>query len=292
MKKLTPLQVARRVDKPLIMSAQDFLDNRRSYNASFDVANGRLLVHQKYGGFPSEFVIIRPMRTEPLSESISNAFSSYAFENGSRSPNFFPRFHSYQVFSPNGNRYILLEIIAGKRDMRKLFFKFCEDTKRDHAVIGPDYQLSLGRDRFSFLDATLVHQRKLDSLKTVSSRHKLQIPSDKIATVAKSQLRSANDTAEIVERWSFIDQLEGKSPPFRDKIYDRAKRRAAAIEKLISAEFGVPTETGTSDCESIPAQDVFRYAIWKKGKRLLYLCCSHFDQLTDVTIVLGTKKVR
>jgi hypothetical protein len=292
MKKRTPIQIARSVAKPLVMPAQDFLDNRRLYNASFDVTNDRLLIHQKYGGFPAEFVIIRPFRTELLSESVSNAFSSYAFDNGSRSPNFFPRFHSYQVFSPNGSRYILLEIIAGKRDIRKLFFKFCEDTKRDHAVIAPDYQLSLGRDHFSFLDATLVHERKLDALKTVASRHMQEISGGKIVSVAKSRLRSDTDTADIVERWSFLDQLEAKSPPFRDKVYACAKRRATAIEKLISGEFGVPTETGTSDCDSIPAQDVFRYAIWKKGKRQLYLCCSHFDQMTDVSIVLGTKKVR
>ena len=274
------------------MSGEQYLEHLKSFRISISREQDRLYLRGKNRGGANELVLVRPLRDEQLSESTRNAFCSYAFNNGSRSVNFFPEFNSYQVFSPKGQRYILIEIIAEKRDMRKLFFKFCEDTKRDHAVIGPDYQLSLGRDRFSFLDATLVHERKLDSLKTVSSRHKQQIPSDKIVPVAKSQLRSANDTAEIVERWSFLDQLEAKSPPFRDKVYDRAKRRAAAIEKLVSAEFGVPTETGTSDCESIPAQDVFRYAIWKKGKRLLYLCCSHFDQLTDVTIVLGTKKVR
>lgn len=176
--------------------------------------------------------------------------------------------------------------------MRKLFFEFCEATKRNYCVLGPDFTVSLGRDQFSFLEATLVNQRKIDSLKEISSRHKRALNGNQVIESANAMVRSRNEASEIVERWSFLDQLEAKSSPFRDKVYDRAKRRASAIEKLISAEFGVPTETGTSDCNSIPAQDVFRYAIWRKGKRLLYLCCSHFDQLTDVTIVLGTKKVR
>ncbi len=274
------------------MSGEQYLEYLKTFRISISCEQGRLHLRRKNRGGANELVLVRPLRGEPLSESVRSVFCSYAFSKGSRSVNFFPEFNSYQVFSPKGQRYNLVEIIAEKRDMRKLFFRFCEDTNRDHSVIGPDYQLSLGRDRFSFLDATLVHERKLDSLKAISSRHKQQIPSDKIATVTKSQLRSANDTAEVIERWSFIDQLEAKSPPFRDKVYDRAKRRATAIEKLISAEFGVPTKTGASDCDSIPAQDVFRYAIWKKGKRLLYLCCSHFDQLTEVTIVLGTKMLR
>lgn len=274
------------------MSGEQYLEHLKAFRISISCEQDRLYLRRKNRGGANELVLARPLRGEPLSESVRSVFCSYAFSKGSRSVNFFPEFNSYQVFSPKVQRYILVEITAEKRDMRKLFFKFCEETKRDHSVIGPDYQLTLGRDRFSFLDATMVHHRKLDALKTVASRHLQEISGGKIVTVAKSQLRSANDTADIVERWSFLDQLEAKSPPFRDKVYACAKRRATAIEKLISAEFGVPTETGTSDCDSIPAQDVFRYAIWKKGKRQLYLCCSHFDQMTDVSIVLGTKKVR
>lgn len=276
----------------MIMDGRGLMERYGLFEYTIQSSENHLLfAPQKGKGFPKEILIIKAKQNEILGDECIRVFCTETSKERGFDHNFLPKEIWYQMYSPKNRRYFLYTWTVGQRRMRNLFLDYCEAANREARILGPDYRLFFPGDKFSFLEATLIHRQKLNSLKSISSRHRQLVTADAFHDRLSSMLKIAAASSTVVESWSFLDETEARLTPFREEVYGRAKRRATAIEKLITAEYGKPVATGTSECNSIPEQDVFRFAIWKKGKRLFYLCCSHFDQLLDVTIVLGTRKL-
>lgn len=109
-----------------------------------------------------------------------------------------------------------------------------------------------------------------------------------ISALAKKALAAGKGSMEEVRIHVFEDDMEAHDEEAVEKLHaDFAKQFDKAVATL-TKEYGKPARTGQKDDKAIPLNGVFRYAIWKVGKRELYVAAAHEDTEVPIILMLGT----
>lgn len=197
-----------------------------------------------------------------------------------------PTMLAWHVFTPDGVQYFICYWREWKKHTAALFTEFCEKTGRTCGVLLPDQTIDFGSRRVSYFDCNLVHEDDVRPRQSTSGEI-TEAGRDVVAT-ARKLLRARTATRKDLEVETFCSDVAAHDAELNERLCRKFVKKASAIQKKLTAEFGTPAETGDAEHRRIPVNGVFQYAIWKTKGKTLFLAAHHEDTELPYAVVLGT----
>jgi hypothetical protein len=72
-----------------------------------------------------------------------------------------------------------------------------------------------------------------------------------------------------------------------DSLHQDFKKDFDAAARVLTAEYGAPSHSGSDDDDSIPLTGIEAFNMWNTGDQSLFLAISHEDRGTPILLMLG-----
>jgi hypothetical protein len=118
-------------------------------------------------------------------------------------------------------------------------------------------------------------------------RKENRMPKSAIKLAAKF-LKDAEDCLDALKIHDFPDDESAHDDELTDHLHTKFSGEVDRIQAELSKQYGPPSRTGKKDDKDIPANGVFRFAVWKVGKKQLFVAAHHEDRGVPIVLILGT----
>lgn len=81
--------------------------------------------------------------------------------------------------------------------------------------------------------------------------------------------------------------VDARNDDLVQKLQRRVLTRLTSLQHLLAREFGDPIERGQGQHVAIPRGDTVQFAVWRVGKRTLYLAIAHGRRESPWIVLLG-----
>ena len=106
--------------------------------------------------------------------------------------------------------------------------------------------------------------------------------------LAAKFLKGKEDCLDALKIHDFPDDESAHDDELTERIHAEFSKEVDRIQAELSKQYGPPSRTGKKDDKDIPANGVFRFAIWKVGKKQLFVAAHHEDRGVPIVLLLGT----
>lgn len=96
-----------------------------------------------------------------------------------------------------------------------------------------------------------------------------------------------DDVLEAVELFEFSGDEDAHDDAFQEKLERQFEAKFDDACDVLAGELGEPSRTGSADDDAIPLCGVFRFALWEKAGRGVYLAAAHEDRECPFLILIG-----
>ena len=89
------------------------------------------------------------------------------------------------------------------------------------------------------------------------------------------------------ERVFHLDETAAHDDELHEKLCEEYSADVDRLKAELSKTYGKPLRAGSSTTRLVPLNGVFRYAVWKVGKRHLFIAAAREDRECPMWLVLG-----
>lgn len=129
------------------------------------------------------------------------------------------------------------------------------------------------------------HERVADDVHELIEK---RISGNRLVEAAYAMFSRRGPALKEVEAYKFLNDAEAHDDDLQNEVRTKFEKRFAALQKLLSKEFGDPVKEGAQH-RDIP-RNTEKFALWKvKGKRKqLFLGMCHEDRELPFELIIGT----
>ncbi|MCA8986774.1 MAG: hypothetical protein KDA78_03990 [Planctomycetaceae bacterium] len=191
----------------------------------------------------------------------------------------------WQLVTPDGQRLLLFTWVNWKRNSRKMFIDFCQETEREVGTLSLDGSVNIGTTAIPLRSCQIVHEKQFRSAQTIVVKPK---SARTILSKAAQLLKCTSSQFKELDCRELQDDEEAHDDQLQDTLKETFLKNCEQYEQAITKKYGAPTGRGSKEHPEIPVNGVIRYFIWSTGKQKLYLAVSHEDRELPWIISMGT----
>lgn len=231
---------------------------------------------------PSPNVVVAALPTDRSALALCSQF---------RQKHWKPRFNeahvpsdfAWQIITPDGDRLFLFTWVNWQRNSRRLFEEFCRETGRALGTLTHDGTIVLGTRSLSLRDCRLAHEDEFHERPVPAESH----GTGEVLSKADRLLKCRKSKTEQLDYRAFVNDREAHDDDLQESLERTFLARMAAHEKALGGRFGPPVSAGADEHPDVPVNGVVRHALWRVGKKSLFLVVSHEDRELPWVLELG-----
>jgi hypothetical protein len=193
---------------------------------------------------------------------------------------------AWQIVAPGDRRLLLFTWTNWRRNSRKLFEDFCQETGREFGTLTPDGNIFLAAETIPLGSCRLLHESEFRPKPPLTIKPK---SAKTLAAKAKNLLKQRTSQSEPIDCREFFDDQEAHDDSLHRTLERMFRDNISKYQAALTREYGPPTNEGFSAHRDIPLNGVMRYAVWEISQKTLYLALAHEDRELPYVIYLGVQ---
>jgi hypothetical protein len=107
------------------------------------------------------------------------------------------------------------------------------------------------------------------------------------AKLAEKLLEAGSEDMELLREHDFKDDEAMHDDALHERLRAEFSAELDEVKEAISRLYGKPIQTGNKDNRLIPLNGAVRYAVWRAGKKRLFVAAAREERECPFLLVLG-----